>query len=123
LVILTVGNKFGAAQEVHKTLSDAGNNVGLVNIRCLKPLNHEVLLPVLEKVKRAIVIEEAVKDGGLGSDIIALAMENKCNTEMLRIGLPCVFVEPGSNEELCEKYALDAKGIEGQIRNHWPELK
>lgn len=118
LMLLTVGNKFGAVSEVAKSFTSAG----VVNLRCLKPLAEKELLDILNSTKRIVVIEEAVKSGGIGSDILALAMENRCQAEMLRIGLPCTFVEPGSNEELCEKYGLDAVGLEKQIRAHWPEL-
>ena len=42
---------------------------------------------------------------------------------MLRIGLPCAFIEPGSNAELCAAYRLDASGVLARIEERWVELR
>jgi len=34
---------------------------------------------------------------------------------LLQVGLPCAFIEAGSNDELCAKYGLDGSGIARQI--------
>ena len=34
---------------------------------------------------------------------------------LTQVGLPCSFIEAGSNDELCTKYGLDAAGIARQV--------
>jgi transketolase C-terminal domain/subunit len=47
-------------------------------------------------------------------------MDHELDCRLLRIGVPCRFVEPGSNEELSRIYRLDADGIVARIEERWP---
>ena len=115
-LILTVGNKFGAAREAAQQLG-----AGLVNMRKLKPLPEQRLLELVTPYHRLVTVEEAVLDGGMGSALAALLADRGEKKELLRIGLPCAFIEPGSNEELCHKYKLDAVGLCARISERWPK--
>jgi 1-deoxy-D-xylulose-5-phosphate synthase len=115
-LILTVGNKFGAAREAAQRLGS-----GLVNLRCLKPLPEQHLIQLIAPYQRLVSVEEAVLEGGIGSALAALLADRAESKELLRIGLPCTFIEPGSNEELCRRYGMDAEGICAQILKRWPE--
>ena len=46
-------------------------------------------------------------------------MEYQKEVELLQIGLPCTFIEAGSNDELSHKYNIDSDGISNQILNFW----
>ena len=122
LTLMTVGNRFGAAIEVVEELRERGVDAGLVNLRQLKPLPEPALANVLDGVERLVTLEEAVLDGGVGSAIAAFVADRGYTCEVQRIGLPCTFVEPGSNEELCAAYGLDACGVRRRILERWPEL-
>lgn len=115
-LILTVGNKYGAAREAAER-----HGAGLVNLRCLKPLPEQRLLELMAPYPRLVSVEEAVLDGGIGSSLAGLLADRGDSRELLRIGLPCAFVEPGSNEELCRNYGLDADGISAAINRRWPK--
>lgn len=119
LLLVTVGNKFAAAREACERLRAEGVDTGLVNLRQLKPLPRADLLEILPRYQRVAVIEEGVLEGGIGSAVAALVTDHELDCRLLRIGLPCVFVEPGSNEELCRAWRLDADGIVGRIRERW----
>ena len=41
---------------------------------------------------------------------------------ILRLGVPCRFVEPGSSAELSQAYGLDADGVLESLFSRWPEL-
>ena len=92
---------------------------GLVNLRYLKPLPDEALTEVLSRVPRAVTLEEAVVDGGVGSAIASLIVDRRIRCELLRIGVPSAFVEPGSSDELCRIYGLDADGVMRRILAFW----
>jgi len=114
-LIITVGNKFEESKE-----AAIRTNSGLMNIRCLKPLKDNELVEIFLDYKKIVVVEEAVLDGGIGSCISSLITDRNINIEVLRLGIPCKFVEPGSNEELSEKYNLNSDGICNAIKNRWP---
>jgi 1-deoxy-D-xylulose-5-phosphate synthase len=122
LMLLTVGNKYAAALEVVEDLRDEGLDAGLINLRYLKPLPEEFLAAHLVGVKRLVTLEEGVLDGGVGSAIAALCADHGLKPDLLRLGLPCKFVEPGSNAELCRAYGLDARGIHTSLARRWPRL-
>ncbi len=117
-VLITVGNKFGAAREAARRLG-----AGLVNLRRLKPLPEETLLDLVAPYQRLVTAEEAVLDGGVGAAIAAMLADRGDRRELLRIGLPCSFIQPGSNEELCRIHGLDAKGLLAAVVRRWPDLE
>lgn len=123
LVLITVGNKFAAAREVQDHMTARGTRTRLVNIRQIKPLPEQELMEITRNATRVAVIEEAVLDGGLGSQIGTMLMENGFNGEFMRHGLPCKFIEPGANDELEHIYKLDGKGLIENITARWPDLK
>ena len=58
-------------------------------------------------------------NGGVGSSISSLLTDSQSSQELLRLGLPKKFIEPGSNAELSKVYKLDAEGIIGSIMERW----
>jgi 1-deoxy-D-xylulose-5-phosphate synthase len=119
LLLITVGHKFAATREACSRLRAEGVSTGLVNLRYLKPLPEEQLVDLMRDYRRVAVVEEAVLEGGIGSAIAALAMDHELDCRLLRIGVPCMFVEPGASDELCRTYRLDADGIVSRIRERW----
>ncbi|MFO0688389.1 MAG: 1-deoxy-D-xylulose-5-phosphate synthase [Myxococcota bacterium] len=120
LLLVAVGPRFGAAREACARLRRRGISAGLVNLRYVKPLPEARLVEWMRRVPRVVTIEEGVLDGGIGSAIAALATDNELDCRLLRIGVPCQFVEPGSNDELARIYRLDADGIVARIDARWP---
>ncbi|QWC98975.1 1-deoxy-D-xylulose-5-phosphate synthase [Polynucleobacter paneuropaeus] len=118
-LIIAVGNKVAACAEACEILQNSGIKVGLVNIRQLKPLPQSELLKLMSSVNRVITVEEGVLEGGFGSAISSFMHDNNLVADLLQIGLPCIFVEPGSNEELSIKYGLDSASIAKKIRSRW----
>lgn len=120
LLVIAVGNKFAAARQAVKLLEeDKHIACTLVNLRRIKPLPDAELTPLLKAHKRVVTVEENVLEGGMGSSVASLMADRRILSELFRIGLDCVFVSPGSNQELCETYHLDGTGIARQIMDRW----
>ena len=111
-MIVTVGNKAAACEGALGLLADSGLSFGLINIRKLKPLPEAELLAMLASATRVATVEEAVLEGGFGAAVSSLLHREGSKAELLEIGLPCAFIEAGSNDELSAKYRLDAAGID-----------
>jgi transketolase C-terminal domain/subunit len=56
----------------------------------------------------------------VGSAIAALILDRRLGCDLLRIGVPCRFIEAGSNDELCRLYGLDTPGVLRKIQERWP---
>ena len=61
--------------EAAEALAREGISVEVVDLRTLTPLDKSTILDSVEKTGKAIVVNEAVKRGGVGGDIAAMIME------------------------------------------------
>jgi len=74
-VLATSRNVFRAL-EAGEELEKQGINIEVLDLRTLVPLDKEAIVDSIKKTKRAVVVEEGVKTGGVGAEIIAVIMEN-----------------------------------------------
>lgn len=118
-VVVTVGNKVASCEAALALLAEQGLSYGLINVRQLKPLPEVELLALLEGVAHVVTVEEGVLEGGFGSAVSSFMHQHGLQAELLQIGLPCSFIEAGSNDELSAKYGLDPAGIVKQITTRW----
>lgn len=118
-MIVTVGNKVRSCEEALALLADQGLSYGLINVRQLKPLPDDELLTLLGDVPHIVTVEEGILEGGFGSAVSSFMHQHGLSAELLQIGLPCAFIEAGSNDELSAKYGLDPTGIVKQIATRW----
>jgi 1-deoxy-D-xylulose-5-phosphate synthase len=119
MTIVAVGHKFAVARDAAERLRQKGIECGVVNLRHLKPLPEDALAEILGKVPRVVTIEEGVLDGGVGSAVAALVTDRRLTCELLRVGIPCTFVAPGSQDELCALHGLDVEGVLKRVRAFW----
>jgi 1-deoxy-D-xylulose-5-phosphate synthase len=75
------------------------------------------------KTHRIATIEENTIVSGFGSAVLELInSENLKDVRIKVLGIPDIFVEHGSLEQLRTKYCLDADGIVKNILEAFPEL-
>ncbi len=113
-LILSVGNKIDTCIDVVNLLREKGLSYKLINVRILKPLSKSIKKHI-NKYKHIVTVEEFILDGGFGESISSLVHENKKSAILTKIGLPCKFIEAGSNEELTKIYNLDSYSIYKKI--------
>jgi 1-deoxy-D-xylulose-5-phosphate synthase len=112
LVILAIGSCVHAALTAHALLAAKGIRAAVVNARFVKPLDEGLIRSLAAATGKVLTVEENALQGGFGSAVLEL-LEEKGLKEIAvrRVGIPDVFVEHGSQEELRHKYGLDAEGI------------
>jgi len=120
--ILSVGNTLATAFELRKMLSLDNIDFGIVNIRWINPLPNDQLLSLLKSVKYVVTTEENVRDGGFGSSIAELIVDNELTCRLLRSGIEKGFAGPGNKNELCKETEIDAESILKKIKGRWVEL-
>jgi len=116
-VIFAAGATVTAALAAAEQLAAAGIRLAVVDPRFLKPLDRELIAGEARRCGVVVTVEENVLAGGFGSAVLELLAGEGVAARVLRLGLPDVFVEQGSQEELHARYGLDAAGIAGSIRN------
>jgi 1-deoxy-D-xylulose-5-phosphate synthase len=111
LLIIALGSMVSPAMEAATILEKEDLSVGVVNCRFVKPLD-KTLADQARAVGKVLVVEENIRQGGLGSAVLEFFndMDLK-DVRLKRIGLPDKFVEHGPLAFLREKYGLDRSGI------------
>ena len=78
----------------------------------MKPLDEDVITRVLRSSPFVVTVEEAALIGGFGSAVLEFASQRQLNTgHVRRLGVPDIFVEHGSRQELLADLGLDSDGI------------
>jgi 1-deoxy-D-xylulose-5-phosphate synthase len=112
LVIVVVGSPAQAALEARELLLERGIRSAVINARFVKPLDEELIYSFAAQSKRVLTVEENALQGGFGSAVLEVLGEKGLKeVAVKRLGIPDVFVEHGSQEELRHRYGLDAEGI------------
>ena len=115
--IIAIGNMVCPSIEAAKRLADEGISVSVVNARFVKPLDEAMILALAKKTGRIVTIEEHVLFGGFGSAVLeCLDANGVSGIKTLRIGLPDVFIEHGTQKILRQKYGLDVDGIYASVK-------
>ncbi len=83
----------------------------VVDMRFIKPLDEQLILELSKTHSQLITIEDNAITGGAGSGVSELLHAHKINTPLTLLGLPDIFTEQGSQEELYTLYGLDADAI------------
>ena len=111
LIVLALGSAVYPSLDAAASLEKEGLSVGVVNCRFVKPIDVR-LADLASSTTRVLVVEENVRQGGLGGAVLELFNDmNLSNVRVKRIGLPDKFVEHGPSGLLKEKYGLDTSGI------------
>jgi len=104
------------AIDAAKLLEKDGIAATAINARFVKPLDRELILNLAKAVDRIITVEEGVLEGGFGSAVMELLLEEGIKIPILRIGLPSKFIEQGKREELLDIYGLTPQKIYQNIK-------
>ncbi len=93
-----------------KELEKLGISAAVVNCHTIKPIDVKTITEVAKKCGAVITVEEHQINGGLGSAVAEVLVENH-PIPMKRIGMLDTFGESGSPDELFKKYKMNSSEI------------
>jgi 1-deoxy-D-xylulose-5-phosphate synthase len=112
ILIIAIGSSVNDAKKAAKSLKDQGINVTVINARFVKPLDQNLIIKYVSKIKKIITVEEHVLDGGFGSAVLEMLVDNNVTGFSLkRIGINDKFVEHGPQDILRRDYEIDSIAI------------
>ena len=118
IAIIALGSMVSTAVHLRDRLKDKGINPMVVNARFAKPIDYEMIDKICGKnIKKLVVMEEGVKNGGIGTDIKAYVHDKGCGVEVILITLPDAYVEHGNVSKLREALGIDSLSILKKICN------
>jgi pyruvate dehydrogenase E1 component beta subunit len=74
--LITYGSCTPKTLKAAETLAGEGIAAEVIDLRTLRPLDHETILNSVAKTHRAVIIDEGWRSGGLSAEISARIMEN-----------------------------------------------
>lgn len=115
IAIITIGTMLHNAQEAI-TLTDS--SASIYDIGFLKPIDTELLDTIFASYYTIITIEEGSIIGGLGTTVGDYALQTidkldrkAYNGTLIKLGVPDIFIEHGTAEELQEIAGISPKAI------------
>jgi len=89
-----------------------GLDVGVINARFCKPLDHETILRAVAESGFVVTVEEGTLEGGFGSAVLEAANGGGLRTDHIRrLGLPDKYIEHADRSDQLHDLGLDADGI------------
>ena len=111
LIILNFGALLYEAEEVAESLG-----LTLIDMRFVKPLDEEILRKYLSEAQAFVSIEDGSVAGGAGSAVQEFCSENNINIKSKLFGIPDIFIEHQSREQMIDECGLEASKIIKEIQ-------
>lgn len=100
VAIVSVGPVGNTIVKICDKLQSEGITVGHFDARFVKPLDEELLLLVCKNYPKIITVEDGSIIGGFGSAVLEFISENNLSNHVVRMGIPDLFIEHGTQEQL-----------------------
>ena len=107
-----IGNNVTLALQKISNTTAAHYDFGFV-----KPLDESLLHEIFTSFETIITLEDGAVKGGFGSAITEFATQNKYTNKIKTLGVPDVFIEHGTLEELQKICGIDTNSLEQLLSN------
>jgi transketolase len=114
-LLLGTGGTACEAVAAAAALAQDGIKVTVGNVHTVKPLDGDTLVDLAKRCGRVITVEDHSVLGGMGS-AVAECLSERHPVQVTRLGVPDVFGESGTPEDLYRFHKLDAAGIASSVR-------
>jgi 1-deoxy-D-xylulose-5-phosphate synthase len=112
IAILAIGKMVERACAVADILKNQGQNITVINMRFLKPIDDELVLDILSTEKNIVTLEDAYVEGGLGTAVSEIITKNNIQgVNLLKLGYPNEFIKHGDISRIEQLYELDTNSI------------
>lgn len=113
--LVVTGPHLTNALVARQQLQGKGIDVEIIYVHTIRPLDTDLVHASLSKTRRVLVIEEHMRSGGLGDEILRIAI-NIPGMTFDSLAIPDMFVTGyGSYEEHCSLMGLTADGIVDKV--------
>ena len=101
--------------DIIDAINEINFDASILNLSTLKPLDEKTIIDFINKSDKILIIEESLKNGGIGSAILELMAYNQIFKPVKIHALPNKFFEVATRGKLLELYKLDKNGIKEVI--------
>ncbi|HEC2156954.1 1-deoxy-D-xylulose-5-phosphate synthase [Staphylococcus delphini] len=106
VALISFGPTLATLVEVAKTLAEQGIQARVINARYIKPMDTTVLDDLGAKNMPVVTVEEAMLNGGLGSQIANYFTDHGYTNRIKRLGIDDEYIEHGDVDQILEDLGL-----------------
>lgn len=122
VALLAVGRMVPVAETAADLLQSVGVSASVVNMRWVKPLDHEVVSKSASEHRLVVTIEENVGAGGFGAAVAESLTDLAIVAPLLRLALPDCFVTHGATSLLLADVGLTPEGVRDAVVGRLREI-
>ena len=123
LALVAVGSMVSTAEHIRDKLRKTGRPCSLVNGRFVKPVDTDMLDRLAEKHRYIVTLEENIRRGGFGEQVLAYMEEKHPSIRVICITLPDAYVEHGDVTLLRSVLGIDSDSIIKKLITELPCLR
>jgi len=109
MLLIATGKMVKTALEAADLVT--AHNIGVLNLRKIKPLDESVILKLIETYDSIVTLEDHIIAGGMGEAVTRMMHKNNVFKRIIHLGIDDAFVEQGDMETLLKSLNLNAKGV------------
>jgi 1-deoxy-D-xylulose-5-phosphate synthase len=114
IAVLSIGPIGNTVSEVLREMEHP-EEIGHYNMRFVKPLDNTRLAEIFSQYNTVLTIEDGCLAGGFGSAVLESANELDYSGKVSILGIPDIFIEHGTTEELHQLAGLDRESIKNKL--------
>lgn len=119
VTLIATGPQLKTALGARNVLATRGCDAEVLYIHTIRPLDNELILASVSKTGHVVVIEEHMRSGGLGDDVLR-ATRSLASVKFASASIPDTFVRAyGSYEDHCEMLGLSPKGVAALVQSEF----
>jgi len=116
ICIIATGNMVHRAFDVANKLKEHSIEAGVIDLYRIRPINEELLLDSIEKLKRIVTLEEHLLAGGIGSAVAETLIDNDKTMSLKRIGIRGKYYYAyGGRNNIQSQCGLDTDSVSKMI--------
>lgn len=119
LAVLALGDMVAVALDLAELLEVRGVSAAVVDLRFAKPLDESLIAEMAEKYGRLLVMEDGVRNGGVGEGVLAALQVHGAVAEVELAAFPDEFIPQGKPAELFARYGMTAEALCDRVINRW----
>jgi 1-deoxy-D-xylulose-5-phosphate synthase len=110
--LIAFGSLLSNCVKAAARLKKDGLDVGVINARFVKPLDHETILRAVAESGFVVTVEEGTLEGGFGSAVLEAVNGAGLRTDHIRrLGVPDKYIEHADRNDQLRDLGLDVDGI------------
>ena len=114
ITFLVYGMLFTNVFKAKEILDDQGYSVGLVNMRCLKPVDEEAILTATQQSELVVIVEDHFQTGGLYSIVAEVLLKNQLTANVHSLSLHAKWFRPGRLDDVLKYEGFTPEKIAAQ---------